>query len=626
MTVLRAYRQLLRNGPLTRLLVGEFVSSIGDWLYLVAILILVYQVTEDPFILGLVGAARVLPYLVLSIPAGIVADRFDRRLVLLSTDVARGLLMLVIAAIVFLDGPIWLVIALAIGGTCFATFFGPAIGAYLPNLVEDEDQLGPANSAWSTLDNLAFMVGPAVAGILIATGGLVVAFLLNAASFAVIAVVLWGLPRNIAAASPETSTVAPDAAPGVTRRGRGGGRTSGARGPPCPRHRDARARAGHRARPHRHRRVGRGRRPLGPHGHHRHDIARRRRGGDRLPERRDRPRRLHRGARRGRAGAAPQPRPGAGRWVAACSRSASRPSGYAPALGVAIAAIAIAAAGSLVVEVTSTTIFQRVVPDAIRGRTLGVLGTVSTVAFAVGSFVMPVASDAVGTAPILAACGVAVAVAGLVGALMAASAARRRAGSTADVRVNRLAGLPLFAGVPAASLEAVAVRMEPVRVTAGEIVIREGDVADRFYLIDEGSFVVTRLVASESAIGGHCGRAPADDGAGRGLRRDRPAARHPADRDRGGGDRRRPARPRRGRLPGARERRPARAPATPGPATGSAGRGLLIWPRHTPDRNRRRTAKESAAYRAGGSEAVAARIAFTSNGDAAGCFARTRAA
>jgi len=197
MTVLRAYRQLLRNGPLTRLLVGEFVSSIGDWLYLVAILILVYQVTEDPFILGLVGAARVLPYVFLSIPAGIVADRFDRRLILLSTDVARGLLMLVIAGIVYLDGPVWLIIALAIGGTCFATFFGPAIGAYLPSLVEDEEQLGPANSAWSTMDNLAFVVGPATAGLLIAAGGLLAAFLLNAASFAVIAVVLWGLPRGI---------------------------------------------------------------------------------------------------------------------------------------------------------------------------------------------------------------------------------------------------------------------------------------------------------------------------------------------------------------------------------------------------------------------------------------------
>ena len=74
MTILRAYRRLLRNGPLARLLAGEFVSSIGDWLYLVAILILVYQVTADPVILGLVGAARVIPYLVLSVPAGIVAE------------------------------------------------------------------------------------------------------------------------------------------------------------------------------------------------------------------------------------------------------------------------------------------------------------------------------------------------------------------------------------------------------------------------------------------------------------------------------------------------------------------------------------------------------------------------
>jgi len=55
--------------------------------------------------------------------------------------------------------------------------------------------------------------------------------------------------------------------------------------------------------------------------------------------------------------------------------------------------------------------------------------------------------------------------------------------------------------VPAAALEAVSVRMERVRVTAGEVVIHEGDVADRFYLIDEGSFAVTRPVGSESASG-----------------------------------------------------------------------------------------------------------------------------
>jgi len=486
MTILRAYRQLLRNGPLTRLLVGEFVSSIGDWLYLVAILILVYQVTEDPFVLGLVGAARVLPYLVLSIPAGIVADRFDRRLILLSTDVARGILMLVIAAIVFLDGPIWLVIALAIGGTCFATFFGPAIGAYLPNLVEDEDQLGPANSAWSTLDNLAFMIGPAVAGILIAIGGLVAAFLLNAASFAVIAVVLGGLPRNRPA--DDGAPLDPDAGSGAEP----------AKPVAAP--------------------------VLGPAllvpvaGLAIIDIVGSIAGGGlsvltviiattSLGGGEEATGFLNAGI-------------GLGGFIGALVAGALvlRPSlvpvlvggsvllaiglaglGYAPALGVAIAAIAVASVGALVVEVTSTTIFQRVVPDAIRGRALGVLGTISTVAFATGSFLLPVASGRFGAGPVLLATAVAVAVAGVIGALLAAPAARRPAGSAADVRVSRLAGLPLFSGVPAASLEAVAVRMAPLRVVAGERVIRQGDAADRFYLIEEGSFEVTRRSSSEPA-------------------------------------------------------------------------------------------------------------------------------
>jgi CRP-like cAMP-binding protein/predicted MFS family arabinose efflux permease len=522
MTVLRAYRQLLHNGPLTRLLVGEFVSSIGDWLYLVAILILVYQVTQDPVILGLVGAARVLPYVFLSIPAGIVADRFDRRLVLLSTDVARGIFMLVIAAVVFVDGPIWLVIALAIGATCFSTFFGPAIGAYLPTLVEDEEQLGPANSAWSTLDYLAFMVGPAVAGLLIAAGGLVIAFLLNAASFAVIAVVLWGLPRGIPsrgtavvaeAPAPEN---APDAGPVAAPAPAPAPALASAPVPalapaPTPARMpvldsnilvpllglaviDVIGSV-----------VGGGLSVLTV------IIATTDLGGGE-----EATGFLNAGI-------------GLGGFIGALVAGALvlRPSlvpvlvggsfvygiglaalGFAPALGAAIAAITIAAAGSLVIEVTWTTIFQRVVPDGVRGRALGILGTASILAFALGSFLIPVLADAMGTGPVLAVSGAAVAVAALVGSFLAASAARRTAGSTADVRVNRLAGLPLFAGVPAAALEAVSVRMEPVRVAAGEVVIREGDVADRFYLIDEGSFNVTRLREGAPGAAGAGARAP----------------------------------------------------------------------------------------------------------------------
>src|SRR5512146_315539 len=154
MNALAVYRGLLRNPRLTRLLAGEFISSIGDWLYLVALLIVVYRADTDPVLLGIVGAARVLPYVVLSVPAGVVADRFDRRLVLMVTDVARGAIMLVLAALVWIDGPLWAIVALSILATCFSTFFGPTIGSFLPSLVRDEAELGPANSAWSSLDNL----------------------------------------------------------------------------------------------------------------------------------------------------------------------------------------------------------------------------------------------------------------------------------------------------------------------------------------------------------------------------------------------------------------------------------------------------------------------------------------
>ena len=95
--------------------------------------------------------------------------------------------MLAMAALVALggpDAPLWPIVALAILATCFSSFFGPTIGAFLPSLVGDESRLGPANSAWASLDNLAFIIGPAIGGVLISLSGLTAAFLLNAVSFA----------------------------------------------------------------------------------------------------------------------------------------------------------------------------------------------------------------------------------------------------------------------------------------------------------------------------------------------------------------------------------------------------------------------------------------------------------
>jgi len=163
---LAIYRDLLRNRPLTRLLGGEFVSGIGDWLYIVALLIVVYRETDDIALLGLFSAVRMLPYIVLSIPAGVIADRYDRRLVLLVGDLLRGACMVAMGLLVVADGPVLAIMALAIVAACGSTFFYPAIGGYIPGLVQDERQLGPANSAWAALDNIGFVLGPAFGGLL----------------------------------------------------------------------------------------------------------------------------------------------------------------------------------------------------------------------------------------------------------------------------------------------------------------------------------------------------------------------------------------------------------------------------------------------------------------------------
>ncbi len=494
--VLRAYRLLLRNRPLARLLGGEFISAIGDWLYLVAILILVYEVSRDPVVLGIVGATRILPYVFLSIPAGILADRFDRRLILLVTDVARGLLMLVMAALVAANAPIVTIVILAVVATCFSTFFGPAIGAYLPSLVADEEQLGPANSAWSTLDNLAFVVGPAIGGLLIAAGGLVLAFVLNAATFAVIAVVLWRLPTP----GRSTATALRDAAEPVDGLAAAiGSQAAGvAAAPPAtalgPSNREALRRAA-----------------LPVLGLALIDFVGSVAGGGLGV--------LTVVIAVGSLGSGDAGTGflnagiGIGGLVGALAAGVFvlRPSlvgilvagsvllaaglaglGFAGSLPLAVGTIAVAAAGALLLEVTSTTILQRAIPDRIRGRTLGVLATGSTLAFAAGSFALPVLGGAVGIGPILSATGVAVLVAGLVGAALAAPAARRAPRSLAATRFASLARLPLFAGVPAPTLEAAATRLVPTAACAGDVVVLQGDPADRFYVIESGTFEVTR--------------------------------------------------------------------------------------------------------------------------------------
>lgn len=497
MGVLRAYRGLLVDRALIRLLVGEFISSVGDWLYLVALLVIVYERSNDAVLLGIVGAARVLPYVLLSVPAGIVADRFDRRLILLATDLARGAIMLAMAAIVAFGGegaPLWPIVGLAILATCFSSFFGPTIGSFLPTLVGDESRLGPANSAWASLDNLAFIIGPAIAGVLISLSGLTAAFLLNAVSFLVVAAILWRLPsprgRTAADASDTAATPAGPAAAGTTAEPTREPSTAPperARVPPASRSilvpvaglafldvvagfvfgglsvltvvlATLSLHAGEEATGYLNAAIGVGG-LLGA---------------------------VVSGALVLRPRLGPTLIGGAvllGLGLAALGAVSS----VVPAL----VAMAVASAGSLLIEVVDATIFQRVVPDALRGRALGVIATVSTLAYAAGSFALPVLADAIGIGPVLAVSGASVVIAAIV-TLLAVGSAAQRSPDPDEVLVRHVAGLPVFAGIAPARLEAILGRRRMRDVAAGETILRQGDAPDRFAVIVEGRFDVSR--------------------------------------------------------------------------------------------------------------------------------------
>ena len=477
MGVIAAYRRVLGNGALSRLLFGEFVSSIGDWLYLVALLVLVWEATAgDTLALGLIGAARILPYVLLSIPAGIVADRFDRRKILLFTDIVRGLLMLVIAAAVYLNLSIWIIVALAITATCFSAFFGPAIGAYLPSLARDESELGPANSAWSSLVNLAFFIGPAFAALLLSIGSLAVAFVLNALTFAVVAIVLLGLPSKqpeakAPAAADPSEPVKPqglmDALRPITRPLLGltvlnmvVGFVWGGMGVVTVIlsvevfHVDEA--------------TGTGllNAAIGVGGVVGAVIA-----GALVLRRRQGPPLV--------IGAA-----ALGLGLALL--------GQVPEFALALAVLAFASAGALLVEIVMTTLLQRIVPDAVRGRALGLIDTVYVLFYAAGAFVIPiVASGQAGL--VLVVSGVAIAISGVVGLVLLGAYAIQQ---PPDDARRRLADVTLFAGLPPARLETAMRRATLREVKAGTTIIRQGDPADDFYVIGNGRVEVTQTDAS----------------------------------------------------------------------------------------------------------------------------------
>jgi MFS family permease len=171
-------------------LAGHAVSVIGTWMQRVAQDWLVLQLTDSAVAIGVATALQFLPMLLFGLWGGVVVDRMDRRRLIMWTQAVSALLAAILAVIV-LAGVVelWMVFGLALALGSVTVLDNPARQAFVAELVGPGDYVNGQALA-STVHNVGRLVGPAVAGGLIAAAGPGLAFAVNAVSFLP---VLWGL-------------------------------------------------------------------------------------------------------------------------------------------------------------------------------------------------------------------------------------------------------------------------------------------------------------------------------------------------------------------------------------------------------------------------------------------------
>ncbi|MCU1366679.1 MAG: transporter [Ilumatobacteraceae bacterium] len=176
--------------------IGQTISSIGSWAQSLAVTWLVLELTNRSDQLGIALALQFLPMLLLGAPAGVLADRLDNRRVLLATSSASGVLALAFGIVVSTGhATIWWIYALTFLLGLVLAVERPTMQAILFQLV-GRDLLSNAVAANGTINSVSRLIGPAIAGGLIATVGVTVGFYINAASYLVVIAALFALRRS----------------------------------------------------------------------------------------------------------------------------------------------------------------------------------------------------------------------------------------------------------------------------------------------------------------------------------------------------------------------------------------------------------------------------------------------
>jgi MFS family permease len=183
---------LRRNGPFALLFTATAGSAIGSYLAALALSVDIYDATGSGRWLAALLIADFLPVIVIGLTLGPLIDRLSRRRLMIVADLVRAGTF---AALPFVDGPGAIVVLAAVNGVATG-FFRPAVWAGLPNMVADEDR-ERATSLLSTIEHAAWMIGPVLAGGILAFSGPALAYWVNAVTFLASAALVARIPARM---------------------------------------------------------------------------------------------------------------------------------------------------------------------------------------------------------------------------------------------------------------------------------------------------------------------------------------------------------------------------------------------------------------------------------------------
>ena len=162
---------------------ASFSSSIGTWMQNVVLPLYVLDRTDSASMVGLMVFAQLGPLLFLSIPAGVIADRFDRRKWLIAMQLLQLAFSALLAPLAAADAPIWAIFLVALGVGMGNALNAPAWSAMLPTLV-DRDDIAGSVSLNSAMINGSRVVGPIIVAVLRSSGvSISQIFLINAVTY-----------------------------------------------------------------------------------------------------------------------------------------------------------------------------------------------------------------------------------------------------------------------------------------------------------------------------------------------------------------------------------------------------------------------------------------------------------